>query len=119
MKRNCIIRIEFQYPDEKITMLFGNSYKNWDEQVKEYIWDNRKTLTGVNFVTVSNNEWIGWGGLKWCSSENFQQELNREDCQDNEPDNPNPRRYSDMRFDVNEKIEKEIMRIFNEIPRRK
>lgn len=77
------------------TMLFGDSYKSWKQQYSEY-------LRRFNDIPVkafkSRSKWKGWGGLKWCSEENFQEELNREGCQINDPDNPKPRQYSRMTF---------------------
>ncbi|MGR5875599.1 spore protein H [Bacillus pacificus] len=60
-----------------------------------------KTRWGATFrkrVTVSDSKWISWGGLKWCPEERFQHHLNREGCQSDELDNPNPRQYKDMNF---------------------
>lgn len=94
--KNCIVRITFS----KHTMLFGNSYEPWQMQVEEYMRRLAKFLLNDPPVKVetSNSPWKSWGGLKWCCEENFQHELNREGCQVNEPDNPNPRKYADMTF---------------------
>jgi len=77
-------------------MLFGDSYKPWQMQVDEYMF---KCADIPSKIEYSRSEWIGWGGLKWCLECNFQQELNREGCQDDEPDNASPRRYADMVFE--------------------
>lgn len=93
--------VKVKYQDIKnetlsIVMCFGNSYKKWQEQKSEYEYIN-KNLKQVE-IEFCKDEWIGWGGLKWCSFENLQQELNREGCQDNEPNNPNPRKVEKMIF---------------------
>lgn len=82
------------------TMLFGNSYKPWEMQYKEYVilCKRNGTTLLLQDVETSPTEWIGWGGLKWCPEAKFQAELNREGCQQNEPDNPNPRQYQQMVF---------------------
>ena len=92
-----IVKVLLQNKDgEKFTMLFGNSYKTWQNQYCEYLrrYPDETPLQAWK----SKAEWKGWGGLKWCLEENFQDELNREECQSNDPDNPNPRKYSDMKF---------------------
>lgn len=94
--------------NEEIIMLFGNSYKDWFDQFNEYIWNHirwwdEKTIMKCEIIHIlrverSNSRWKGWGGLKWCSHEYFQEQLNREGVQDNEPDNPKPRIYANMEF---------------------
>ena len=104
-----IVRITFLDKDLKpFTMLFGDSYKKWQREVDDYLhlqirWIDTTTLDrreifGVVKVEVSKSEWVSWGGLKWCSDENFQGILNREGCQDKDPDNPRPRQYNSMYF---------------------
>lgn len=82
--------------DKEHTMLFGDSYKKWEEQFCEYL----RRFPSLEAVRAwrCKDKWKGWGGLKWCSEESFQEELNREGVQSNEPDNPNPRQYADMKF---------------------
>jgi len=110
-----IIRITFlDEKNEQYQMLFGNSYKKWQDQVFEYIYrcfcsrgkgaNLPEMLDHIEKVEVSKTQWIGWGGLKWSSHDNFQQELNREGCQHGEQDNPKPRKYSDMKF-IEEDVE--------------
>ena len=81
-------------------MLFGDSYKRWQLQFEEYV--RIVKARGFSIIPISawksKSEWIGWGGLKWCEESSFQEELNREGVQDGEPDNKNPRKYSDMKF---------------------
>jgi len=75
-QKDKIVRVQFA---ENHVMMFGNSYKAWEEQ-------------------LDDSKWISWGGLKWCPEERFQHHLNREGCQSDELDNPNPRQYKDMNF---------------------
>jgi hypothetical protein len=94
-------------------MLCGNSYKTWDEQFKEFYsyWRNISDNKPIK-IEVSKAKWKSWGGLKWCSEECFQGELDREGCQtEGEPDNPNPRQYKDMIFTENERIAKKVLSI--------
>ena len=99
-----IIKVVFRSVDSDtheasaVKMLFGNSYKNWKIQYEEFIRLNRNLVPISAFK--SSADWIGWGGLKWCPEEEFQDALNREGCQHNEPDNPNPRQYASMIFQV-------------------
>jgi hypothetical protein len=104
-----IVRLTFEKDGEQWQMLFGNSYKGWHTQMIEYVaryfcskdrgWNKEEMLGHIRKVEVSKAKWIGWGGLKWCSHENFQAELNREGVQQDEPDNPKPRQYSRMKFE--------------------
>lgn len=90
------VRVTFK---DKV-MLFGDSYKPWHMQVDEYIWMCRNQGTTLELLNVecSHSKWVTWGGLKWCPEDRFQHQLNREGCQDNEPDNPKPRIYEKMNF---------------------
>lgn len=92
----AIVKVKFTGESENYTMLFGDSYKSWQEQYGEYcrLYPELEPV----YAWKSISRWIGWAGLKWCSEENFQQNLNREKCQDGDPDNPNPRKYSEMKF---------------------
>lgn len=103
------IRIAFRKNGKEWKMLFGNSYKYWYTQATEYIYRNHGSKTkGWRFqdlgdleiveVEKSHSSWKGWGGLKWCSEDLMQEELNREGVQRGEPDNPNPRQYADFKF---------------------
>ncbi|SCN41891.1 spore protein H [Bacillus wiedmannii] len=94
---NRIVRVQFS---ENRVVMFGNSYKPWEMQFDEYLWllKQEGQLTDVEQVTVSDEAWISWGGLKWCPEERFQQQLNREGCQETDPDNPNARQYKEMTF---------------------
>lgn len=97
-----IIKVRFKEPSGTVegfveeTILFGNSYKKWQEQYIEYV----RLFKAVPVQAwKSKAEWKGWGGLKWCRDEDFQEELNREGVQDGEQDNLNPRQYSEMLFE--------------------
>ena len=92
-----IVKILFKEADNtQWTMLFGNSYKTWQNQYCEYSrrYPNETPIKAWK----SKSKWKGFGGLKWCLERDFQQELNREECQKDDPDNPNPRQYSEMKF---------------------
>lgn len=97
-----IIKIQFlnSKTGETFTMMFGNSYKKWREQVDEYMRMSRARNEQIEPIKMwkSLSKWIAWGGLKWCNENDFQKELNREGVQMDEPDNKNPRKYSEMVF---------------------
>jgi hypothetical protein len=108
-KGGVTVRLTVRQDDGSLKkVLTGTSYKRWYVQATEYIfrvygtresgWQYRDVVGRVVGVERSNSPWIGWGGLKWCDEDIFQQELNREGCQQGEPDNPNPRRYEDFTF---------------------
>jgi len=96
-----IVKIEFiSNIEEPWCMMFGNSYKSWKDQAREYL--DRLSILDPTARPVrasySKSNWVGWGGLKWCDEDEFQGCLNREGCQSSDPDNPNPRQYLDMKF---------------------
>jgi hypothetical protein len=93
--KDMIIKITFTNG----VRMFGNSYKPWEDQVEEYMRRNAKAIEKPLKVEISRSKFITWGGLKWCSEDDFQQELNREGCQYGEPDNKDPRQYSNMLFE--------------------
>ena len=106
-----IVKIEF---NDNLTMLFGNSYKDFDEQLEEYIRINKDLLPHPVIAWQSGSKWIGWGGLKWCSEKGFQKQLDREGCQYGESDNPSPRIYKDMSFSTpSTKTMNKIIKICN------
>ena len=110
--------------DKEYKMLFGDSYKTWDAQLKEYIgqhvkwWDSgtimQCDIQSIVKVEISLWDWISFGGLKWCSHETFQQELNREGCQENEPDNLHPRKYSDIESSFDNAFLRKVKIMFNQ-----
>lgn len=107
-----IIKVFFK---ERV-MMFGASYKEWEDQVDEYMFRFRKELVGDKPIKVetSRSKWISWGGLKWCNEENFQHQLNREGCQSNDTDNPKARLYSEMKFSVNRKALEKVKELWGE-----
>jgi hypothetical protein len=56
-------------------MLFGNSYRQWHDQLAEYcrMFDRMPVA-----VCASCWPWVSFGGLKWCSPEAFQAQLDEE-----------------------------------------
>lgn len=96
MATNQIVRVTFS---DRV-MMFGNSYKPWHIQYDEYVWMRRNNGNPARLINVetSHSKWVSWGGLKWCPEDQFQSQLNREGCQDNDPDNPAPRQYHKMNF---------------------
>lgn len=96
-------------PTKTFFMLFGNSYKGWEDQFIEFMyryfnpkheaWSYKNVANKVVNAWKSSSPWKGWGGLKWCEEKDFQEELNREGCQSNDPDNPSPRLYKDFVFE--------------------
>ena len=96
-----IVRIEIKPKEgEPFTMMFGNSYKSWEQQFREYSFMFKPIE--VLSVDSSKHDWIGWGGLKWCNETEFQHCLNREQCQYNDKDNINARKYEYMKFNSNQ-----------------
>jgi len=81
---------------ELFKVMFGDSYKSWQTQLSEYVrmYKNEEMVRAFK----SYSQWKGWGGLKWCSEDSMQEELNRENVQQNEADNPKPRQYADFKF---------------------
>lgn len=118
------IRLTIKRGDEEFVMLTGTSYKWWYEQAVEYIYRTFGSETeGWRYrdiedldieVEHSASKWKGWGGLKWCHPDIFQEELNREGVQQDEPDNPRPRQFSKFKFEYYpagyDKLKKELKR---------
>jgi len=93
------VKVLYQKPDgSQQVMMFGDSYKEWEEQKAEFERYKEHGKWQDIESWISNSKWKGWGGLKWCREEDFQEELNREGCQMSETDNPNPRQYADFKF---------------------
>jgi len=105
-----IVRVTFS---DNLIMLFGDSYKPWTMQFDEYYWNYKRELTDIIKVETTSSKWIGWGGLKWCSHDNFQEQLNREGCQSEDNDNLNPRQYNEMIFKENKQAYNKIKKIIN------
>ena len=100
-----IVKIPIQYkPGSQIlsqTMLFGDSYKTWDEQAQEFFHSRIKDIEAAGHAEFSKSKWIGYGGLKWCGEEYFQAAL------DEVPDAPG-RLYSEMIFNRSTEIDEKI-----------
>lgn len=73
-RRRGDLTIRATWPDG-LRMMFGNSYRKWWDQLGEYC---RMQNRGRPSIEVANEPWIGFGGLKWCSWEDFQEELDTE-----------------------------------------
>lgn len=72
-----IVKVKFR---DDWVMLFGTSYKPWQEQFQEYCLSIGIYSQDVMNAWVSNQEWIHFGGLKWCCEEDFPRLLrSRED----------------------------------------
>ncbi len=66
------IQVTFSSGD---VMLFGDSYKSWAAQLREYCVSNNLRATGFR---KSKEPWVAFGGLKWCSPSELQGELDAE-----------------------------------------
>lgn len=116
-----IVRIKIKdINNEESIMLFGTSYKNYLDQLKDFfyssqIWINNlpHSIYSISNIERSKAEWKAWGGLKWCEEKHFQEQLNREGCQLNEPNSPHPRQYSEMKFEENHYVTGRIMRWYD------
>lgn len=97
-----IVKISFKNSHEP--MLFGDSYKKWEIQASEFFLQNKELFKEIVTIEKSKSKWVGWGGLKWCPEKSIQKQLNREGCQAGDPDNVNPRQYSDMLFSKDDKL---------------
>ena len=90
-------------------ILFGNSYKDWQEQFAEFVSMRPNKGLSIGNVQVSKEKWIGYGGLKWCSESSFQNCLDEEAKGLKKP----VRVYANMHFEPNQKATKEVIAIFN------
>jgi hypothetical protein len=124
---NMIVKITFLNTKfEEETMLFGNSYKAWYDQVQEYLYMQIKwesfaenivrqiSLINVVRVETSPSAWLSWGGLKWCTESEFQNQLNREGKQTDEPDCTKPRLYAQMKFNASPHFLRKTKRMLEE-----
>jgi len=74
--KNLTAKVEFRKQDgEVLKMLFGNSYRKWDDQCDEFKRAHNLSVIGVE---TSDQPWISYGGLKWCHPTALQKELDRE-----------------------------------------
>jgi hypothetical protein len=101
-----IVKIGINYTDgESHFMMFGDSYKNWDEQASEYLLMWRERIESVGKVFVSKSKWVGYGGLKWCREDNFQEQLDTEPVE-------KKRQFSEMEFTRSSRLEDKVEEIF-------
>ena len=73
-RRRGDLTVRATWPDG-LRMMFGNSYRKWWDQLDEYC---RCQKLGRPAIEVSNEPWIGYGGLKWCPWEDLQEQLDIE-----------------------------------------
>lgn len=106
---------------DRITLMTGTSYKNYLDQIQDFFYRGQKWIDSLPHpeykiikIETSKSKWKAWGGLKWCLEENFQDQLNREGCQTGDPNNPNPRQYSKMKFIKNYYVEQKIFDWYNQ-----
>ena len=66
--------IKATFPDGTV-MLFGDSYRKWFDQLREFCLLHKKPRPGV---VKCSAEWIGFGGLKWCAESHLVQALETE-----------------------------------------
>jgi len=109
-----IVKIKFS---EDVTMMFGESYKPWHMQFSEWFWWYKKKDINLISVETTSSKWIGWGGLKWCEETMFQDQLDREGCQEDDSDNPNPRQYNQMKFKNNAVVIAKVRKIIRDYKR--
>lgn len=57
------------------SMLFGNSYRTWEDQLAEHY---REFGLRPISILMCKKDWISFGGLKWCQDIAFQRELDKE-----------------------------------------
>lgn len=70
------VQVNFHTENQDYTMVFGDSYKTWREQLQEYVWmlKNKDILFRITEVFISHSRFIQTG-LKWCRFEDYQEEL--------------------------------------------
>ena len=74
MSRKQSKTVRATWPDG-VVMMFGNSYRSWFDQLAEYCRMQKRPRPEI---AVSDEPWIGFGGLKWCSVDDFQNQLDIE-----------------------------------------
>lgn len=89
------VTVKAVWNDTGTVMLFGTSYRTWWDQLAEYCGLNK---VDPPTITVAQEPWISYGGLKWCSPNYFQDLLNDE--ANGLKDKPGfvPRKVSDFVF---------------------
>lgn len=68
---DVIVKIQFS---EGNIMLFGTSYKRWQQQLWEYLCEHRE-IKSVEKIEYSKYKWIAYSGLKWCQFSNLDYHL--------------------------------------------
>jgi len=63
--------IKATFPDGT-TMFFGDSYRKWFDQLREYCVSWKKPRPQV---VKSSAKWITYGGLKWCDESYLREAL--------------------------------------------
>ena len=97
-----IVIIDFLFNSEKKQYVFGDSYKSWKMQLREFILSEK--IKENQFLKVKSCEKeFPQNGLKWCLLEEFQAEL--DECHLGNLDN--------MDFTGDPKKHKEIMELLN------
>ena len=66
--------IKATFPDGTV-MLFGDSYRKWFDQLREYC--NMHKMPRPDVVKCPA-KWVSFGGLKWCAESNFAECLREE-----------------------------------------
>ncbi len=72
-RTDLIVKATWSYDH---VMVFGNSYKKWWVQMREYM--STQQIDYLPEIMVANEPWINFGGLKWCEWNLFQSALNEE-----------------------------------------
>lgn len=73
-RKNITVKVLFA---DGFEMLFGNSYRDWDDQLQEFCGMSRPVQVPVS-IAGSPFPWVAYGGLKWCAPESLQKELDEE-----------------------------------------
>jgi len=73
------VQVNFVTDTEEYTMIFGDSYKTWRQQLQEYIWqlNAHSTAFTIHEMYLSHSR-FRQDGLKWCTVEEYALELAEE-----------------------------------------
>jgi hypothetical protein len=63
--------IKATFPDGTV-LFFGDSYRKWFDQLREYCVSWKQPRPGV---VKSTEKWISYGGLKWCDESYLRESL--------------------------------------------
>lgn len=102
-----IVKITVKDEEKTWAMLFGDSYKRWSMQFEEWLYTRKfhKQQISILETAVSKSKWIQ-NGLKWCASENFQEELDKENER---------RNYSDFEFNFDRQVDRKSRELWNKV----